>query len=267
MADRFGFPRDERGGVTVVVDGHPQSYVDLSDPGLLVFEYVAQIAAVIETMAPGPLRVTHVGGAGLTLPRWVASRRPGSPQIVLEPDAQLTDAVRRELPLPRGHRIRVRPQRGREGLAGLAGASADVVIVDAYAEGRVPGDLATVEAWAEVARVLAPRGMALANFADEPGAAYAHRVAASARAGLGPVALIGTLDVLKGRRFGNVVLVSGHVAPDDSALARAVAALSPPSGYWPPGEVTRRGGGAIPWRDGQHAVGPPPPEPGTWRLR
>ena len=35
------------------------------------------------------LRVIHVGGAAMTLARYVAHTRPTSPQIVLEPDAEL----------------------------------------------------------------------------------------------------------------------------------------------------------------------------------
>ena len=38
---------------------------------------------------PAPLRVTHVGGAGMTLGRWIHRVHPGSPQIVLEPDTAL----------------------------------------------------------------------------------------------------------------------------------------------------------------------------------
>ena len=43
---------DERGGATVVRDGHPQSYVDPDDPLLLVFEYVQQFALVLESLRP-----------------------------------------------------------------------------------------------------------------------------------------------------------------------------------------------------------------------
>ena len=89
--------RDERGGATVVRDGHPQSYVDTGDPLLLVFEYVQHLALVLESLRPdpAPLAVTHVGGAGMTLARWVHRTHPGSPQIVLEPDTALTELVRR----------------------------------------------------------------------------------------------------------------------------------------------------------------------------
>ena len=84
---------DGRRGVTVMMDGSPQSYVDLADPGNLGFEYIAHLAAVIDTLPAGPLAITHVGGAGLTLARYVNAERPGSPQIVLEPDAELTELV------------------------------------------------------------------------------------------------------------------------------------------------------------------------------
>src|SRR5674476_1191541 len=106
---------DGRGGVTVMMDGSPQSHVNLADPGSLGFEYIAHFAAVIDTLPAGPLGVTHIGGAGLTLARYVNAERPGSPQIVLEPNIELTELVRRELPLPRQHRIRVRPVDGHTG--------------------------------------------------------------------------------------------------------------------------------------------------------
>ena len=64
---------DGRGGVTVMMDGSPQSHVNLADPGSLGFEYIAHFAAVIDTLPAGPLGVTHIGGAGLTLARYVNS--------------------------------------------------------------------------------------------------------------------------------------------------------------------------------------------------
>ena len=256
--------------VTVVLDGQPQSAVDLDDPERLDFEYVQHLALCIDTLAPdGPLRVTHVGGAGLTLARWVQATRPGSPQVVLEPDAALTEAVRRELPLPRGHRIRVRPLDGVSGVAGLRDASADVVVVDAYAGGRVPPELATVEWFVEVGRALAPGGLLLANVADEPGLRYAARVAAGARTALGHVAFVGLHEVLKGKRFGNLVLV-GSAAPVDLWTLRRAAASAPlPTGVLSWDDVARRRPGATPFTtaDGDTAASPEPPERGAWRRR
>ncbi|HRW19619.1 MAG TPA: fused MFS/spermidine synthase [Dermatophilaceae bacterium] len=266
---RFHFEPDDRGGVTVLVDGHPQSHVDLADPELLAFDYVAQLAMVLDVLPAGPLRVTHLGGAGLTLARWVAATRPGSPQIVLEPDAELTAAVRERLPLPRGHRIRIRPVDGRSGLAGLADGSADAVVLDAYAAGRVPGELVTVEALAEVGQVLAPAGVLVANLADEPGLGWVARVVASLESAgwAGDVGLVAAAEVLKGRRFGNVVVAAARTALDLAALRRRAASASWPTAVRDHGEVRRLACGARPFTDATAEPSPVPPDPGSWRVR
>ena len=45
-------------------------------------------ADVLDALPAGPLAVTHVGGGGCTLARYLAATRPGSSQIVLEPDCR-----------------------------------------------------------------------------------------------------------------------------------------------------------------------------------
>ena len=139
------------------------------------------------------------------MPRWIEATRPGSPQIVLEPDAGLTELVRRELPLPRRHRIRVRPLDGLTGVRALGTDSADVLVTDAYAQGRIPAELSSAAYVHEVARVLKPEATALWNLADEPGMRYVARVLATIRGALPHVGLIATHEVLKRRRFGNSV--------------------------------------------------------------
>ncbi|MGL4178804.1 MAG: spermidine synthase [Dermatophilaceae bacterium] len=262
----------ERDGslVTVVVDGQPQSAVDLGDPSRLEFEYVQHLAMCVDALAPpGVIRVTHVGGAGLTLARWVAHTRPRSPQVALEPDAALTDLVRAELPLPRGHRIRVRAVSGEVGVCDLRDDSADVVVVDAYADGRVPAELTTVEWLGQLRRVLAPGGLALANLADEPGLRYVARVAAGAREALGTVAVVGLHEVLKSKRFGNAVLVASTGSLDLYGLRRAAASAVLPTGVlsWP--DLARRHPGAGPFSvaDDDLSPSPEPPARDTWRRR
>ena len=180
---------DRPGGWLLLTDRIRQSYVDLDDPTYLDFEYVQAFADVIELLPDGPLAVTHVGGAGCTLARYVAARRPGSPQIVLEPDTELTATVRARLPFARSARIRVRAVDGRTGMARLAAASADVVVLDAYLGGRVPAELTTTEFLADVARVLRPDGVLLANLADGPPLRYSRRVARTVAEHLPNVAL------------------------------------------------------------------------------
>jgi spermidine synthase len=258
---------DGRGGVTVMMDGSPQSHVNLADPGSLGFEYIADFAAVIDTLPAGPLRITHIGGAGLTLARYVNAERPGSPQIVLEPNAGLTELVRRELPLPRQHRIRVRPVDGLAGVAKLGDASADVVVLDAYAHGRVPAELTTVDFLADVSRVLRPAGTMLLNIADEPDKAFLRRVYAGLVTAFGQVAVIGTHEILKGRRFGNSVAIASHDPLDVAALRRQVARMPFPTGLRDGVQLARQFAGSRPFTMADCAQSPPPPPLKGWRLR
>ena len=160
---------------------------------------------------------------------------------MLEPDVELTELVRARLPLPRSHRIRVRPVDGRAGSRPRwPTASADLMILDAYADGRVPAALTTVEFFAEVARVLRPDGLLLANLVDEPGFAYLRRVLAGlARRRCRELVLVSSTDVLRGRRFGNVVVAAGRRAADDRRTAPpdrppAVPGRGPrPARRWP----------------------------------
>jgi hypothetical protein len=72
--------RERPGGWTLLLDGYPQSYVDVGDPGHLEFEYVRRLASVVDLAAPlgEPLSVLHLGGGALTMPRYVAATRPRS---------------------------------------------------------------------------------------------------------------------------------------------------------------------------------------------
>ena len=258
---------DGRGGVTVMMDGSPQSHVNLADPGALGFEYIAHFAAVIDTLPAGPLGVTHIGGAGLTLARYVNAERPGSPQIVLEPNVELTEVVRRELPLPRQHRIRVRPTDGLAGITQLADASADVVVLDAYAGGRVPAELTTVEFFTDASRVLRETGTMLLNVADEPDMAYLRRVYAGLLTVFGQVALIGTHEILKGKRFGNTVVVACHHPVDVAALRRQVARMPFPTGLRDGAQLARQFAGSAAFTRADSAQSPPPPPVTGWRVR
>ncbi|MGI3781468.1 MAG: spermidine synthase [Janthinobacterium lividum] len=187
-----------------------QSYVDLDDPLRLEFDYVQRIADLVESLfEPGrTLRAVHVGGAGLTLPRYLAATRPGSVQTVLEPDAELTDFVRARLPLPRGHGIKVRAVDGRSGLPALNDGIADLVVLDAFSGAQVPPDLTTDAALAELHRVLHPDGVLALNVTDRGPLAYTRRVLAGLRARFAVVGMCAEPSTLKGRRFGNLVLLA-----------------------------------------------------------
>jgi len=267
MDRRLELVEDAFGGTVVMLDGHAQSYVQLADPQLLAFEYTQFLGAVVDALADGPLAVTHVGGAGLTMPRYVAVTRPGSPQIVLEPDVELTDAVRAALPLPRGHRIRIRPQDGRTGLRALADASADLVIVDAFAGGQVPAELTTVEWFTDVTRVLRPGGVVAINAADEPARRHLARLHAGLVEVLPHTGAMSTPEVRKGRRFGNTVLVASAEDLPLGAVARNVAKAAFSASFEYGSALRRSLGSARPVHDDDAQPSPAPPTADAWRVR
>lgn len=197
-------PADRPGSFFVHLDDMPQSHVDLEDPTRLAIDYVRRLADLVDALPPGPLRVVHVGGAGMTLPRYVHARRPGSSQVVLEPDTVLTELVRTRLPLPRRSGIRVRPVDGRTGLDAVS--QADLIVVDAFAEAQTPQELVTAEAIARMGEIAPTIAI---NLVDRAPFALVRRVIAA----LEDPALVAEEAVLKGRRAGNLVVAAGVAAP------------------------------------------------------
>ncbi|WP_375493834.1 spermidine synthase [uncultured Jatrophihabitans sp.] len=250
---------DRPGGWLLLIDRIRQSYVDLDDPTYLDFEYVQVLAQLLDALPAGRLRVTHIGGGAGTVARYVAVTRPGSPQIVLEPDAALTALVRARLPFPRSARIRVRATDGRSGVAALADASADVVVLDAFAGGRVPAELTTQEFLADVARVLGAGGVFLANVADGHPLTYTRRVLATLRTQFGATLLVTDPALLKGRRYANVVFAAGAVLPVGDVRRAAAGAA------FPRAVRTSLPGDAKPLTDDDPMRSPPPPEE-SWRI-
>ncbi|WP_431945135.1 spermidine synthase [Micromonospora marina] len=259
---------DRPGSWTLLLDGAPQSHVDLTDPAHLEFEYVRRLAAALDLVAPpgAPLRVLHLGGGALTLPRYVRATRPGSAQRVSEVDGALVDLVRRELPWPSDPRLKVRVADARATLTSCRDGAYDVIVADVFAGARTPAHLTSAEYAAEVARVLAPGGSYLANVADGPPLRHARAQVATVRTVLPRACLVGDAAVLRGRRYGNLVLVASRVEPPVPELTRRAA------GDWFPGrvlagaELDRFAGGAAVVHDAD-AVDSAPPPPGIFSVK
>jgi spermidine synthase len=258
---------DRPGAWTLRLDGTPQSYVDLDDPTHLGFEYMRRLGSVLDAAAPpgAPLHVLHLGGGGLTLPRYVAATRPRSPQRVVELDEALTALVRRVLPLARGTDVRVRGGDGRAAVEASPPTRYDVVVTDVFGGARVPAPFTTVEFAAQAARILRPGGLYVANLADGAPLAFARSQVATLRAVFAEVCLIAEPGVLRGRRFGNVVLVAacepGRLPVAE--LATAAARDSVPARLVSGADLTRFAAGAHPTHDAT-ATGSPAPPPGLF---
>jgi spermidine synthase len=229
-ADRF-----VPGAYELVVDGTPQSHVNLDDPTDLFFEYVQRMGHVIDQLGmPGqPLTALHLGAGGLTVPRYIDATRPGSRQQVLELEPALVELVRAELPLPKDASIRIRYGDARELLgrlpAGLKRA-ADLVVVDIFGGARIPAHVTSREFYALVAEYLSSSGVMLVNVADGSGAAFARGQVATIADVLPDVAVLAEAQVLKGRRYGNFVIVASASALPLEWMPRLLAGGPHPAG-------------------------------------
>ncbi|WP_435742858.1 spermidine synthase [Microbacterium sp. PMB16] len=220
-------PSEFTSGFELIVDDTPQSHVDLDDPTHLHFEYIVRMGAVIDQLPEGPLTAVHLGAGALTIPRYIDATRPGSRQQVIELEAPLAQLVREHLPLPKSAGIRIRIGDAREGVSRLPAAlqaQCDLVVSDVYSGAQTPAHLTSIEFYRELAALLAPSGVLLVNVADGPGLAFARRQAATIADVLPEVGILADTQVLKGRRFGNLVIAASTAPLPTEWLPRMLAA-------------------------------------------
>lgn len=197
-------------GRIVFLDGVACSYVDLDDPRHLEFSYIQRFADLLEAWrpAPAPLRVTHVGGGAVSLPRYLADTRPQAQQTVYEHDGALIEITRAELGLRTHPGLRVKIGDARPRMERRSPGSADVVVGDAFSGRTVPLTLASVEYVRLVQQVLADDGIYLLNVIGDRDLGTARRHAATLRAVFRTVLLTADPDVLAGRATGNLVYLA-----------------------------------------------------------
>ncbi len=206
------------GTFSLVVDGTPQSHVDLGDPSHLFYEYVRRIGHLVDLVAdPGePITAVHLGAGALTLPRYVEATRPGSRQQVVELERDLVDFVREHLPLPSKASLRIRYGDAREVLAGLPSGlrgSVDLLVVDVFSGARIPAHVTSLEFYELAASFLSPGGILAVNIADGAGLEFARAQVATLGMAVGEVAVLAEAGVLGRRRFGNLVLAGARELP------------------------------------------------------
>ncbi|MFH0521376.1 fused MFS/spermidine synthase [Streptomyces sp. M41] len=208
---------DRNGGRTLVLDGLNHSYVDIDDPTFLKFKYVRAIASVVDAAFPEgqPLKAHHLGGGGLTVPRYLAVTRPGTRSAVSEIDKGVVRINRERLGLRAEAGIAVRAEDGRLGLRRLGAGSRDLVVGDAFGGVSVPWHLTTVEAMTDVRRVLDEDGLYVANLIDHGDMAFARAEVATLSAIFKHVAVIADptdigLDPTATPEGGNLVVLASH---------------------------------------------------------
>lgn len=218
---RLEVDRDNPRCLTVFINDAPSSFIDLDNPQNVGFEYMEIMLTVLEQIHSGPLSVVHLGAAASTMARAIEHVRPNSRQIGVDIDGALLDHARQWFDLPRAPKLRLRTADARNALVSMRSDSANVIIRDVFADSVTPGHLCTREFTAEVLRVLRPGGIYLVNCADRPPLTQARSEVATLWQALtdygagqegaevtgGDVALVAEPALLKGRRYGNLVLV------------------------------------------------------------
>ncbi len=212
-------------GRTLVLDGLRHSHVDLADPTHLEFRYVRALAAVVDAAYPDgePLAAYHLGGGGLTFPRYLAEVRPGTTSVVSEIDSGVVRIDRERLGLVEGPGLLVRVEDGRLGLRRLAADSRDLVVGDAFGGVSVPWHLTTREALSDVRRVLRPHGVYAANLIDSGEMGFARAEVSTLRDVFGDVVVVGAPGGTRGGPLGgNLVAVAADRPVDVDALQTAL---------------------------------------------
>jgi hypothetical protein len=221
------------------------SYVDLSDPSHLEFDYMRWMRIVLRAARAG--RVLHVGGGACALARALAAEDPRGRQEVCEVDPEVLALAREHLGLRRAPGLRVRVAEGRAFVELQPDASRDAIVIDAFVAATVPRHLITVEALADVARV-AP--LALINVLDDRAARYIGAVAA------GLSEAYPNVWALEGRA-GNTVVVGSVVRFDLDRIAALLAADPSPARVTEPDATTLLRRGTGPLRDEDPSVTAP----------
>ncbi len=234
-------------GWVLRINGVPSSHIDLEDPLQLDFEYMRWIASLVDSRwAPSDrLRVLHLGGGACSLARRFAASHPQARQVVVALDGRLAELVRAWFDLPRAPLVRIRVGEARAVTEALSENSRDLVIRDVFAGALTPAPLTTREFTRAARRVLAPDGVYVVNCGDGPDLAMARREAATIAAAFTSTVIIADPAMLKGRRYGNVI-IAGSDAPlgESPGLARELLGGGVPAHLWQDARVRTFAAGA-----------------------
>lgn len=220
------------GSFILEVNGVPSSHIVPGAPAELEFEYMRWIAAAVENVvdkrfSPAQLRVTHLGGAACSLPRYFADRWPESRHTVVEIDGLLAGYVREWFDIPRAPTVKIRVGEARAVTESFHPASRDVIIRDVFAGDSTPTPLTTVEFFTAAHAALGPSGLFVANCGDRPPLKGAKAELAGLAEVFEHVAVIADPAMLKNRRYGNIILLASDTALPEAGSNEAAALAKP----------------------------------------
>lgn len=217
-------------GRFLILDTLRHSYIDLDDPTHLEFAYTRAIAAALDVQGPpgAPLSALHIGGGGMTLPRYLLETRPEGVNRVVELDPGVVAVDRERLALPDDEDLQVTVGDGRVSLSLARSHSADVVIGDAFGGVAVPWHLTTQEAVQDVFRILVSGGLYALNVIDYGPLAFARAEIATVASVFEHVLVINPTGSLIGDSGGNVVVLASDRPIDRDAIGAGLIERATP---------------------------------------
>ncbi|MDQ0754474.1 spermidine synthase [Arthrobacter sp. B3I4] len=257
--------QDNSTGWLLRINGVMSSHIDLADPLFLDFEYMRWIAALVESRWPPAgrpkLRSLHLGGGACSLARYFHAAYPEARQVVVELDGKLAAYVRGWFDLPKAPLLRLRVGEAREVTEGLTPQTRDLIIRDVFGGSVTPRPLTTSEFTEHARRLLAPGGVYVVNSGDAPALTNAREDAATIAAAFEHTVIIADPAMLKGRRYGNMIIAgSDQPFDDDPGLARRLLGGAVPAHLWHDAKVRAFAAGAAVRHD-PPAPAPPSSEP------
>lgn len=242
------------GAYVLNINGVPSSHIVVGEPLELEFEYMRWIAAGVSALAQGK-RLLHLGGGGCSLPRYFSALWPSSHNTVVELDARLGELVRELFDVPKAPHVKIRAGEARQVTESFPPGRFDVLIRDVFAGAETPHGLTTVEFFSAARSVLGPGGLYVANCGDHSDLSGAKAEIAGLLEVFGHVAVIADPPMLKGRRYGNMILLASTTELPVEGSAEAVALGKPllsgavPAHYKDEAWARRLAAGAAPRRD------------------
>ncbi|GAA1475402.1 fused MFS/spermidine synthase [Corynebacterium felinum] len=201
---------DPHGGYEIFVNHVPSSHIS-DDPLRLEYEYMRWIVALCPLIEQrfdvDKLRVTHLGGGACSLPRYFVAKYPRSRNSVVELDSELTQLVRQWFQLPAAPQLKIRAGEARAVADTFVPQSRDVVIRDVFAQAVTPDNLCELAFYRQIHASLSDGGLYIANCGDHKDLKGAKAELRGMAEVFAHLAVIADPSMLKGRRYGNIILV------------------------------------------------------------
>ncbi len=199
----------------LVLDNLIHSINDLNNPLYLDYEYLRIYDEVVrwQISRSSSMKALFIGGGGYTFPHCLEIMHPQSEIDVVEIDPEITKVVHDYLGVPRNSRIRSFNEDGRWFvMSSQDKGKYDLIVGDAFNDLSIPYHLTTREFAVQMAALLKPEGILMANVID------------SFKKGLFMPAYIHTLEEVFGK--GNVHLVFHKPDYENAGISTCIIVAS-----------------------------------------